>query len=31
LLKYGVELELRDLAKERLSAQELDVLIGHRD
>jgi arsenate reductase len=31
LLKHGVELELRDLAKERLSAQELDALIGHRD
>ena len=29
--KKGVELELRDLAKERLSAAELDALIGDRD
>ena len=27
----GTELELRDLAKERLSAAELDRLIGDRD
>jgi arsenate reductase len=31
LQKKGVELELRDLAKERLSAAELDALIGDRD
>ncbi len=29
--KKGVELELRDLAKQRLSAEELDKLIGDRD
>lgn len=29
--KKGVELELRDLAKERLSVAELDALIGERD
>ena len=29
--KKGVELELRDLAKERLSVAELDRLIGERD
>ncbi len=29
--KKGVELELRDLAKERLSVAELDALIGDRD
>jgi arsenate reductase/regulatory protein spx len=27
----GVELELRDLAKERLSVAELDALVGDRD
>jgi len=31
LQKKGVELEFRDLAKERLSAAELDALIGDRD
>jgi arsenate reductase len=31
LLKHHVELELRDISKERLSVQELDALIGHRD
>jgi len=31
LEKGGVELELRDLGKERLSAGELDELIGDRD
>jgi len=31
LQKKGVELELRDLAKERLSVAELDALIGERD
>jgi arsenate reductase/regulatory protein spx len=31
LQKKGVELELRDIAKERLSAAELDALIGERD
>ena len=29
--KKGLELELRDLAKERLSVEELDELIGDRD
>ncbi len=29
--KRGVELELRDMNKERLSAAELDELIGERD
>ena len=29
--RKGVELELRDLAKERLSVAELDKLIGGRD
>ena len=29
--KKGVEFELRDLAKERLSTAELDRLIGERD
>ncbi len=29
--KEGVELELRDLAKVRLTAEELDKLIGNRD
>jgi arsenate reductase-like glutaredoxin family protein len=31
LQKKGVELELRDIAKERLSVAELDALIGERD
>jgi arsenate reductase-like glutaredoxin family protein len=31
LLKHGAELELRDLDKQRLSAAELDALIGDRD
>lgn len=31
MLKKGAELELRDLAKERLTAAELDALIGARD
>jgi arsenate reductase-like glutaredoxin family protein len=31
LQRKGVELELRDLAKERLSVAELDKLIGGRD
>jgi arsenate reductase-like glutaredoxin family protein len=31
LQKKGVELELRDIAKERLTAAELDALIGERD
>jgi arsenate reductase (glutaredoxin) len=31
LLKTGAELQLRDLDKERLSAAELDALIGARD
>lgn len=31
MLEKGVELELRDLDKERLSADELDELIGKRD
>ena len=31
LEKEGVQLELRDLGKERLSARELDELIGDRD
>lgn len=29
--KKGVELELRDIARERLSVAELDALIGERD
>lgn len=29
--KKGVELELRDIGKERLTAAELDGLIGERD
>lgn len=29
--KQGVELELRDIGKERLSVAELDALIGERD
>jgi arsenate reductase len=31
LQEQGVELELRDLDKERLTAEELDALIGDRD
>lgn len=31
MLKLGVELEYRDLGKERLSEAELDKLIGDRD
>jgi len=31
LLDHGVELELRDLDKERLSEADLDKLIGGRD
>ena len=31
MLKKGVDLELRDLDKQRLSAEELDALIGSRD
>jgi arsenate reductase len=31
LQKQGVELELRDLDKERLTVAELDALIGSRD
>ena len=31
MLAQGAELELRDLGKERLSAAELDALIGDRD
>jgi len=31
LLKKGAELELRDLDKQRLTATELDALIGDRD
>jgi len=31
LQKKGVELELRDIARERLSVAELDALIGERD
>jgi arsenate reductase len=31
LLKKGVELELRDLDKQRLTVAELDALIGSRD
>ena len=31
MLKKGVELELRDLDKQRLTATELDELIGHLD
>jgi arsenate reductase (glutaredoxin) len=31
LEKLGVELELRDLGKERLTAEELDRLIGDRE
>jgi arsenate reductase-like glutaredoxin family protein len=31
LLKHRVELELRDISKDRLSVKELDALIGHHD
>jgi arsenate reductase-like glutaredoxin family protein len=31
LQRKGIELELRDLGKERLTAEELDALIGERD
>jgi arsenate reductase-like glutaredoxin family protein len=31
LLKKGVEMELRDLDKQRLTSAELDALIGSRD
>ncbi len=31
MLKKGVELELRDLDKQRLTAAELNALIGSRD
>ena len=31
MLKKGVELELRDLDKQRLTVAELDALIGSRD
>jgi arsenate reductase-like glutaredoxin family protein len=31
LLEEGVDLELRDIDKERISAEELDALIGNRD
>jgi arsenate reductase-like glutaredoxin family protein len=31
LLEQGAELELRDLAVDRLTAEELDALIGDRD
>lgn len=31
MLENGVELELRDLGKERLTVAELDALIGERD
>ena len=31
MLERGVELELRDLAQERLTVAELDKLIGERD
>jgi arsenate reductase-like glutaredoxin family protein len=31
LLEQGAKLELRDLAKDRLTAAELDKLIGDRD
>jgi arsenate reductase-like glutaredoxin family protein len=31
LLEEGVELESRDMGKDRLSAAELDALIGDRD
>lgn len=31
MLEQGANLEMRDLGKERLSAAELDALIGERD
>jgi len=31
LLEHGAELELRDLAKDRLTVAELDKLVGDRD
>jgi len=31
LLEEGAELELRDIGKEKFSAEELDALIGKRD
>lgn len=31
MLEKGAELELRDLAEDRLSVEELDALIGERD
>jgi arsenate reductase-like glutaredoxin family protein len=31
LLEEGADMELRDLGKDRLSAEELDALIGDRD
>jgi arsenate reductase (glutaredoxin) len=31
LLEEGADLELRDIGKERFSAEELDALIGKRD
>jgi arsenate reductase-like glutaredoxin family protein len=31
LLEEGAELELRDLGKDKLTAEELDKLIGNRD
>jgi arsenate reductase len=31
LQEHGVELELRDLDKQRLTTEELDALIGDRD
>lgn len=31
MLEHGAELELRDLAKDRLTVAELDKLIGDRD
>ncbi|MCL5287292.1 MAG: hypothetical protein M1453_04760 [Acidobacteria bacterium] len=31
MLKKGVDLELRDLDKQRLSVTDLDALIGNRD
>ena len=31
MLEEGADLELRDIGKERFSAEELDALIGNRD
>ena len=31
MLEHGAELELRDIAQDRLSVDELDKLIGERD